>query len=215
MEIKNFTITRRDGSRDSFAVDKIMNAIVKAFDHTKVPTDLGTISKIIGHLNIEKGMLQDEIQDEIERALLREGNRHDRRVFNQRPATERMCALMPDNRVISLLKKIGIKLRRYYGNPLQLFTCFLLAFYALIKTESRGGKIAHYWELLVRYMKGYKIPALRTLQDAIKKLSCWQTNTMTWLLSKADRIKYKAWSTFQGMIENMLPKLEPAFIVVS
>ena len=32
MEIKNFTITKRDGSKDSFSLDKIMNAIVKAFE---------------------------------------------------------------------------------------------------------------------------------------------------------------------------------------
>ena len=32
MEIKNFTITKRDGSKDRFSLDKIMNAIVKAFD---------------------------------------------------------------------------------------------------------------------------------------------------------------------------------------
>ena len=29
MEIKNFTITRRDGSQAQFSLDKIMNAIVR------------------------------------------------------------------------------------------------------------------------------------------------------------------------------------------
>ena len=29
MEIKNFTITKRDGTKDRFSLDKIMNAIVK------------------------------------------------------------------------------------------------------------------------------------------------------------------------------------------
>ena len=32
MEIKNFTITKRDGGKDRFSMDKIMNAIIKAFD---------------------------------------------------------------------------------------------------------------------------------------------------------------------------------------
>ncbi len=31
MEMKNFTITKRDGSKDRFSLDKIMNAILKAF----------------------------------------------------------------------------------------------------------------------------------------------------------------------------------------
>ena len=49
MEIKNFTITKRDGSKDQFSLDKIMNAIVKAFDSVDCPADLGTISKILSH----------------------------------------------------------------------------------------------------------------------------------------------------------------------
>ena len=32
MGIKNFTITKRDGSQAQFFLDKIMNAIVKSFD---------------------------------------------------------------------------------------------------------------------------------------------------------------------------------------
>ena len=52
MEIKNFTITKRDGSQAQFSLDKIMNAIVKAFESVNEPADLGTISKIISHLDI-------------------------------------------------------------------------------------------------------------------------------------------------------------------
>ena len=47
MEIKNFTITKRDGSQAQFSLDKIMNAIVKAFDSVQEPAELGTISKIL------------------------------------------------------------------------------------------------------------------------------------------------------------------------
>ena len=52
MEIKNFTITKRDGSKDRFSLDKIMNAIVKAFESVDCPTDLATISRILSHLDI-------------------------------------------------------------------------------------------------------------------------------------------------------------------
>ena len=44
MEIKNFTITKRDGTKDRFSLDKIMNAITKAFESVDEPADLGTIS---------------------------------------------------------------------------------------------------------------------------------------------------------------------------
>ena len=73
MEIKNFTITKRDGSRDSFSLDKIMNAIVKAFESVNVPSDLGTISKIISHLDIKDDITVEDIQNQVEEALMREG----------------------------------------------------------------------------------------------------------------------------------------------
>ena len=56
MEIKSFTITKRDGSKDKFSLDKIMNAIVKAFESVEVNADLGLISKIISHLDIHEGI---------------------------------------------------------------------------------------------------------------------------------------------------------------
>ena len=69
MEIKNFTITKRDGSKDRFSLDKIMNAIVKAFESVDEPAELGTISKILSHLDIKV----EDIQNQVEEALMREG----------------------------------------------------------------------------------------------------------------------------------------------
>ena len=73
MEIKNFTITKRDGSKDRFSLDKIMNAIVKAFESVNEPTDLGTISKILSHLDMHDDIKVEDIQNQVEEALMREG----------------------------------------------------------------------------------------------------------------------------------------------
>ena len=73
MEIKNFTITKRDGSKDRFSLDKIMNAIIKAFESVAEPADLGAISKIISHLDIHEGIKVEDIQNQVEEALMREG----------------------------------------------------------------------------------------------------------------------------------------------
>ena len=73
MEIKNFTITKRDGSKDRFSLDKIMNAILKAFESINEPTDLGTLSKIIAHLNIQNDIKVEDIQNQVELALMKEG----------------------------------------------------------------------------------------------------------------------------------------------
>ena len=73
MEIKNFTITKRDGSKDRFSLDKIMNAIVKAFESVEEPTDLGAISKILSHLDIKDDITVEDIQNQVEEALMKEG----------------------------------------------------------------------------------------------------------------------------------------------
>ena len=74
MEIKNFTITKRDGSKDRFSLDKIMNAIVKAFESVDEPTDLGAISKILSHLDIKDDITVEDIQNQVEEALMKEGH---------------------------------------------------------------------------------------------------------------------------------------------
>ena len=73
MEIKNFTITKRDGKKDRFSLDKIMNAIIKAFDSVDEPVNLGGISKILLHLDMHEGIKVEEIQNQVEEALMKEG----------------------------------------------------------------------------------------------------------------------------------------------
>ena len=73
MEIQNFTITKRDGSKDQFSLDKIMNAILKAFESVDQPTDLGAISKILSRLEIHNDITVEDIQNQVEEALMSEG----------------------------------------------------------------------------------------------------------------------------------------------
>ena len=74
MEIKNFVISKRDGSSDRFSLDKIMNAIVKAFESVGEPYGLDTISKVISHLDIHDNITVEDIQNQVEEALMREGH---------------------------------------------------------------------------------------------------------------------------------------------
>ena len=73
MEIKNFTITKRDGSKEYFSLDKIMNAIVKAFESVQEPADLAIVSKILNHLDMHDNITVEDIQNQVEEALMREG----------------------------------------------------------------------------------------------------------------------------------------------
>ena len=73
MEVKKFTITKRDGTRDEFSLDKIMNAIVKAFEAVEEPFNVSSISKIIAHLDIKDDITVEDIQNQVEVALMKEG----------------------------------------------------------------------------------------------------------------------------------------------
>ncbi len=71
---KNFTITKRDGSIELFSLDKIMNAIIKAFNSVDETIDLEGMSKILGHLDLHDGIKVEDVQNQVEEALMREGH---------------------------------------------------------------------------------------------------------------------------------------------
>ncbi len=73
VQIKTFSITKRDGSKDVFSLDKIMNAILKAFDAVGESCNVASISKIISHLDVTDDMTVEDIQNQVEEALMREG----------------------------------------------------------------------------------------------------------------------------------------------
>lgn len=71
--MKDFIITKRDGSHDRFSLDKIMNAIIKAFQSVGEDVDLNAVSKILSHLSVSEGITVEDIQNQVEEALMREG----------------------------------------------------------------------------------------------------------------------------------------------
>lgn len=71
--MKDFIITKRDGSHDRFSLDKIMNAIIKAFQSVGEDVDLNAVSKILSNLSISEGITVEDIQNQVEEALMREG----------------------------------------------------------------------------------------------------------------------------------------------
>lgn len=52
LNMKDFAIVKRDGSKDRFSLDKIMNAILKAFESVNEDIDLASVSKIVSHIDV-------------------------------------------------------------------------------------------------------------------------------------------------------------------
>ncbi len=73
MDNQLFSITKRDGQSVRFSLDKIMNAIIKAFQSVDQPVDLSALSKVLSHLDIHENITVEEIQNQVETALMEEG----------------------------------------------------------------------------------------------------------------------------------------------
>lgn len=71
--MKDFLITKRDGSQDQFSLDKIMNAVTKAFQSVNEEVSLSVISKVLSHLDVHEGITVEDIQNQVEEALMHEG----------------------------------------------------------------------------------------------------------------------------------------------
>lgn len=68
----NFNITKRDGSTERFSIEKIKNALGKAFRSQHVNIDAEGMNNLVKRLNISEGMNVEEIQNQVEVALMAE-----------------------------------------------------------------------------------------------------------------------------------------------
>ena len=225
MEIKNFTITKRDCSKDCFSLDKIMNAIVKAFESVNEPVDLGTVSKILSHLDVKDDTQVEDIQNQVEEVLMKEGRytvaksfilfRHDQRHNNSgRPSVKRLCHRLTDNEWIYAFRKAQEMASAFINSPNQYVCVFFTTLFRLLGTEVPSGRIAYYWKMLREHVAGLKVPALRTVQYNIERFMKWKDNATKWGISTAERIKFKAWAALQNVLEELLPKIEPKLATV-
>ena len=73
MENVPFSITKRDGQQVRFSLDKIMNAIIKAFQSVNEPVNLSALSNILTHLDIHDNITVEDIQNQVELSLMKEG----------------------------------------------------------------------------------------------------------------------------------------------
>ena len=72
MDIVGIQIVKRDGKRELFSIDKIKNAIRKAFLSIGSFATEGDLTAILGRVNIKDGMSVEEIQNQVEVALMAE-----------------------------------------------------------------------------------------------------------------------------------------------
>ncbi len=72
MNNSEITIVKRDGKREAFSLDKIKNAISKAFLSVDSFASQETLTSILSRLHISDGASVEEIQNQVETALMAE-----------------------------------------------------------------------------------------------------------------------------------------------
>ena len=73
MEQTKLLVEKRDGTREAFSADKIVSAIIKAFDSVKEDVDLDIVASVLSMVNLHEGIKVEEIQNQVERALMQCG----------------------------------------------------------------------------------------------------------------------------------------------
>ena len=95
MSTENFIITKRDGSEEPFCIDKIKNAILKACAASNDPLNAESLERIMSHLHFCNGMNVENIQNQVEVALMKEGHYDAAKtfiVYRNRHTTDRETA---------------------------------------------------------------------------------------------------------------------------
>ena len=70
MSTDNFLITKRDGTTETFSLEKIKGAILKAFSSVAEPVDSVALQHVVDHLRFCNGMSVEDIQNQVEVALM-------------------------------------------------------------------------------------------------------------------------------------------------
>ncbi|MDO4714917.1 MAG: anaerobic ribonucleoside-triphosphate reductase [Bacteroidales bacterium] len=69
-----FYITKRGGQSEAYSPHKIQCAILKAFNSVGQPLDANQLADIMGHLAVCRDMHVEDVQNQVEVALMREGH---------------------------------------------------------------------------------------------------------------------------------------------
>ena len=72
MSYDQFYITKRDGKTERFSLEKIKSAILKAFASVNTPVCADDVQRVLDHLKFCNGMSVEDIQNQVEVALMAE-----------------------------------------------------------------------------------------------------------------------------------------------
>ena len=207
LSIKNFTVTKRDGSKDKFSLDKIMNAIVKAFEKMDVEMD-------DKWLKIPRRYFEESLSTIRLTALGQEPPPNEKR-NKGRPWLKRLIDKVEDSQVVGWFKttlhEAKEKCKELYQDITQVAVCFLKGIHEFMAPdEDPYGKLSYYHRMLVKEIPD--IPSRETLSRHYRWFVNWKkAETYEDAKAKNKRHKHRIWERLIRWIKEFLMELAPQY----
>ena len=207
LSIKNFTVTKRDGSKDKFSLDKIMNAIVKAFEKMDVEMD-------DKWLKIPQRYFEESLSTIRLTALGQEPPPNEKR-NKGRPWLKRLIDKVEDSKVVGWFKttlhEAKEKCKELYQDITQVAVCFLKGIHEFMAPdEDPYGKLSYYHRMLVKEIPD--IPSRETLSRHYRWFVNWKkAETYEDAKAKNKRHKHRFWERLIRWIKEFLMELAPQY----
>jgi len=211
--IKNFTITKRDGSSLPFSLGKVMTAIANAFSKHEVEVDdkylkipLTAIDSYI-HESMNRIPKQDTAQGEEEPEENKRGA----------PAIKRLFKKIADSKVMGFFHKslvaVKEKCAELFENITQFSICFLHGSHqAFAPDEDPYRKVSHYYDMIKAEV--WDIPTRKTLSNYNNWFVNWRRVEINETpKEKNDRHRHNLWKKLIEWIYHYLLLIAPEYAV--
>jgi len=210
LSIKNFTITKRDGSKDRFSLSKITDAILAAFEKKDVDVDDEWVK-------IPRSYFEEPIE---EYCCLWNSNSTAENNTREKPHKgrsfmSRLIHLFDDSEPIRWFKEamheVKTKAKELYVNMTQFSVCFLKSLYeAFLPHGDPYQSISHYHRMLEHEVSD--LPSRVTINRNYKWFVEWRkTVTYEDRNAKRERLKHRIWERLVEWIKEFLLTLAPQY----
>lgn len=215
--VSNFTVTKRDGSKFGFSLNKVISAIKSAFEKKEVEVDDNWV-KIPRRYFDDDVLSPSEFLGYISERGLHEFSAQEDKPKRGHPKLRQLINKFKDSEVVGWFKsacaEAKSKAKEIYQDLTQMSVCFLRSIHLAFSTEDDDpyGKVSHYHQMLENEIPG--LPSRETISRNYRWFVNWKA-----LLSekyedakrKKERYKHWLWERLIEWIRQYLLELAPQY----
>jgi len=215
--VSNFSVTKRDGSKCGFSLNKVISAITSAFEKKEVEVDDNWV-KIPRRYFDDDVLSPSEFLGYICERRLHEFSAQEDNPKRGHPRLKQLINKFKDCEVVGWFKSAWAaaksKALEFYQDLTQMSVCFLRSIHLAFSSEDDDpyGKVSHYHQMLENEIPG--LPSRETISRNYRWFVNWKA-----LLSekyedakhKKERYKHWLWERLIEWIRQYLLELAPQY----